>query len=100
MVLYLRKESVVHYPCFTRQQAKKTGNGFAVISNMNGIQLEKYLWANAESFIIVPLSRIRKKLLKFDRRRHGHCQRVKTAPRFLSAGTQGAAQESQLVFLD
>ena len=29
---------------------------------MNGIQLEKYLWANAESPITVPLSRICKKL--------------------------------------
>ena len=62
MVSYPRKESVVYYPCFTRQQAKNTGNRFAVNSSMNGTQLKKYLWANAESAITVPLSRIRKKL--------------------------------------
>ena len=62
MVSYLRKESVVCYPCVTRQQAKNTGNRFAVISNMNSIELEKYLWPNAELLIIVPLSQIRKTL--------------------------------------
>ena len=62
MVSYLRNEFVVCYLCFTRQQAKNTRNRFAVISNMNGIQLEKYLWLNDERPIIVPLSRIRKKL--------------------------------------
>ena len=62
MVSYLREESVVSCPCFTRQQAKNTGNRFAFNSSMNGVQLEKYLWANAESPITVPLSRIRKKL--------------------------------------
>ena len=62
MVSYLREESVVCYPCFTRQQAKNAGNRFAVNSSMNGVQLEKYLWANTESTITVPLSRIRKKL--------------------------------------
>ena len=62
VVSYLQKESVVCYPCFNRQQAKNTGNHFAVTSTMNGIQLEKYLWANAESPITVPLYRICKKL--------------------------------------
>ena len=62
VVSYLRNEFVVCYLCFTRQQAKNTRNRFAVISNMNGIQLEKYLWLNDERLIIVPLSRIRKKL--------------------------------------
>ena len=109
MVSYLRKESVVCYPCFTRQQAKNTGNRFAVTSSMNGIQLEKYLWAKAESPIThsttLPNSQEVGQLdlyqiSKFDCRRHGHCQRVKTAPRFLTAGTQGATQEPQLLFLD
>ena len=62
MVSYPHKESVVCYPCFTRQQAKNTGNRFAVNSSMNGIQMKKYLWANAESPITVPLYRIRKNL--------------------------------------
>ena len=54
--LYLRKESGICDPCFTKQQAKNTGNCFAAISNMNGIQLKKYLCANAETPITVPLS--------------------------------------------
>ena len=76
---------------------------------MNGIQLEKYLWANAESPIThsttLPNSQEVGQLdlyqtSKFNRRRHGHCQRVKTALRFLTAGTQGTTQESQLLLLD
>ena len=62
MVSYLREESVVCYPCFTRQQTENTGNRFTVNSSMNGVQLEKYMWGNAGSTIRVPLSRIRKKL--------------------------------------
>ena len=50
------------YPCFTTQQPKNTGNRFAFISSMNGIQLEKYLSASAESTITLPLPRFRKKL--------------------------------------
>ena len=64
---------------------------------MNGIQLKKYLWANAESPITIPLSQLDLyQLSKFDRRRHGPCQRVNTTSSFPTAGTQGATQESQL----
>ena len=55
VVLYLLKESVVCSPCFSRQKYKNTENYFTVIFDMNGIQLEKYLWANAESPITVSL---------------------------------------------
>ena len=108
MVSHLRKESVICYPCFARHQAKNIGKRFVVNSSMNGTQLEKYLWANAESPIThsTTLPNLQEvgqldlyQISKFHRHHHGHCQGVKTSSRFLTAGTQGATQESQLLFL-